>query len=50
MSDQEKRPAPESEETDGQEHSDSTPETESLEERAHASTDAHWIAEDEEEG
>jgi hypothetical protein len=57
MSDQEKRPASESEETprerpDGQEHGDSPPETEteSLEERAHASTDAQWIAEGEEEG
>jgi hypothetical protein len=50
MSDQEKRPTPESEEPDGQEHGDSPPETESLEERAHASTDAQWIAEGEEEG
>jgi hypothetical protein len=50
MSDQEKRPTSESEEPDGLEHSDSPPETESLEERAHASTDAQWIAEDEEEG
>ncbi|MEA2385574.1 MAG: hypothetical protein QOH72_5545 [Solirubrobacteraceae bacterium] len=51
MSDQEKRPAPESAEPDEQDHhSDSTPETESLEERAHASTDAQWIAEGEEEG
>ena len=54
MSDQQKRPTPESEETprerpDGLEHSDSPPETESLEERAHASTDAQWIAEGEEE-
>ena len=50
MSDQEKRPAPESEEPDDHGHSDSPPETESLEERAHASTDAQWIAEGEEEG
>ncbi|MEA2385493.1 MAG: hypothetical protein QOH72_5464 [Solirubrobacteraceae bacterium] len=50
MTDQEKRPTSESEEPDGQEHGDSPPETESLEERAHTSTDAQWIAEGEEEG